>query len=272
MKNVLTNKIPFTITGTKQFTFESEKNRLYQILVFIPNEAPPETGFPIIYLLDGNSIFGSVVEAVRIQSRKPEKTGVIPSIVVGVGYSTSEPFSKERFYDYTMGEPEIEIPANKMDNATSQRHGGAEEFLQFLQNKLKPAMEQNYPIDQKKQTLFGHSLGGLFVLHTLFTSPTSFQTYIAGSPSIHWNQSIILEEERLFHQLCETGEIKANVLVGIGELERWHHTNVGELAKSMVDRLSTRSCLKVEFIQFENEGHVSVLPPLISRSLRFALG
>ncbi|WP_368657953.1 alpha/beta hydrolase [Metabacillus halosaccharovorans] len=271
MKNMLPNEIPFTIAGTKQFTIESEKNRLYQILVSIPDETPPETGFPIIYLLDGNSIFGTVVEAVRIQSRKPEKTGVIPAIVVGIGYPTPEPFSKERFYDYTMGAPEIEIPSNKMNGASTQMHGGADEFLQFLQDELKPAMEHAYQIDQKKQTLFGHSLGGLFVLHTLFTSPTSFQTYIAGSPSIHWNQSIILEEERLFHQLCETEEIKANVLVGIGELERWHHTNVGELAKSMVDRLSILSRLQIEFIQFQNEGHVSVLPPLITRSLRFAL-
>ncbi|PGT76567.1 alpha/beta hydrolase [Bacillus sp. AFS040349] len=267
-ENYLMSESEFKLPGAKQYQFVSKKKRVYQIFVSIPNEEPPTEGFPVMYLLDGNSIFSTVVEAVRIQSRKPERTGVVPAIVVGVGYPVDVPFSHERFYDYTMGEPEVQIPST--NTSSWPEHGGAEDFSTFLEKELKPALEKNLAINKHNQTLFGHSLGGLFVLYALFTRSTSFQTYIAGSPSIHWNQKIILEAEKKFKDNAEAKNIDANLLIGIGELERWHHTNVGELAKEMAERLTIHTNITVKFIQFEDEGHVSVLPALISKSLRFA--
>lgn len=63
-----------------------------------------------MYVLDGNSVFGTFVETIRLQSRRPEKTGIRPAIVVGISYPIDTPFSTERFYDYTMGEAEVEVP------------------------------------------------------------------------------------------------------------------------------------------------------------------
>lgn len=56
-----------------------------------------------------------------------------------------------------------------------------------------PIIAEKYPVNRKSQTLFGHSLSGLFVLWTLFTRPELFQTYLVFSPSIRWNKYEIMD-------------------------------------------------------------------------------
>ncbi|WP_159884176.1 alpha/beta hydrolase-fold protein [Paenibacillus puerhi] len=62
-------------------------------------------------------------------------------------------------------------------------HGGAEEFIEFIESELKPLIQSEFFVDRSHQTLIGHSLGGLLVLDVLFSRTSAFQTYIAGSPS-----------------------------------------------------------------------------------------
>ncbi|SDZ41043.1 hypothetical protein SAMN05421736_11211 [Evansella caseinilytica] len=261
----------YTITGTEQQQIVSGLNREYHIFISKPNVEPPATGYPVIYYLDGNSVFGTVVEAMRIQSAKPEKTGVVPAVIVGIGYPTDSPFSPARFYDYTITRGEIPM-RSKPDGTAWPDQGGAEEFLSFIEEELKPKIHRTYPTDPSKQALFGHSLGGLFVLYALFAKPAAFRTYIAGSPSIHLNERSILEKETMFRNQLEKQTICADLLIGIGELENNHKSNIGNYAKKMVGRLSNyeNRGLKVNFIEFAEEGHSSVLPPLVNRSLRYS--
>jgi predicted alpha/beta superfamily hydrolase len=52
------------------------------------------------------------------------------------------------------------------------------------------------------KALFGHSYGGLFALNALFTRPDAFDTFIAASPSIWFNnQCIVREQEEQFNKL-----------------------------------------------------------------------
>src|SRR3546814_5939847 len=53
--------------------------------------------------------------------------------------------------------------------------------------------------------LYGHSLGGLFALHMLYTRPGAFRTIIAASPSIWWDNQAILAEERAWRTRVEQG-------------------------------------------------------------------
>lgn len=81
---------------------------------------------------------------------------------------------------------------------------GAEQFLAFIEEELKPLIEREVPIDRTRQTLFGHSLGGWLVLYTLFTRSRAFQYYAAGSPSIWWkNRCIVPVAEHLIRQWRE---------------------------------------------------------------------
>ncbi len=79
-----------------------------------------------------------------------------------------------------------------MHEGGKQRHahrlpfpmGGADDFLAFISADMKPLIESELAIDRGRQARFGHSVGGLFDVHVLFTRPESFESYVATSPSI----------------------------------------------------------------------------------------
>ncbi|BDG45624.1 alpha/beta hydrolase [Parageobacillus sp. KH3-4] len=262
----------FTIPRTEQRVMYSRAgNREYRIFVARPDGEPPPSGFPVIYLLDANAVFGTMVEAMRVQASRSDKTGVVPTVIVGIGYPTEMPFAPARFYDFTMPASVDELPA-RPDGTAWPEMGGAEAFLKFIEEELKPEIECEFEIDRERQALFGHSLGGLFALHVLFTKPTAFRTYIAGSPSIHWNKRFLLEAEQQFVSRLERETLNVDILLAVGELERSHKSRISNNAKELAERLSALAHrgVYVEFEEFEGEGHVSVLPALVSRALRFA--
>ena len=49
------------------------EGREYQIFISKPMVEPPPSGYPVIYVLDANSVFGTIVEAIRLQSKRSEK-------------------------------------------------------------------------------------------------------------------------------------------------------------------------------------------------------
>ncbi|GGA30078.1 alpha/beta hydrolase [Paenibacillus physcomitrellae] len=260
-----------SIPGTRQWDiFSEESKRAYRIFIYIPAAVPPPGGFPVIYALDGNAVFGTLVESLKVQSRRPDKTGVEPAVVVGIGYQTEEPFSPDRTYDFTLPRPEG-APPYAFKGRTFAEEGGAELFMRFLQQELKPEIEKTCPVNRNRQSLIGHSLGGLFVLQTLLIEPDSFQCYIAGSPSIHWNEAFIFEEEqRLGDKLKQSGA-RVKLMVAAGELETAHKMieNAALFSKCVEER--RHPGLQLAFKTFDNEGHVSVLAVLMSHAVRFAL-
>lgn len=262
------------ISGAQQIIMTSrEGNQEYQIFVFKPNEEPPPSGYPVIYVLDANSVFGTFVESVRLQSSRPEKTGVVPAIIVGIGYVTDELFSSSRHYDFTMPGTVPELN-NRPDGTPWPRRGGAEYFLKFIEEDLKPKIQRYFRIDNKRETLFGHSLGGLFVLQILYTRPDLFNTFASGSPSIYFNKNFFLENEKGFQYKLRQQNINVDVFVGVGELEKDHRSNMTDNAREFSSHLSALKGCGVrtsEFVEFEGESHLSVLLPFINRVLRFAL-
>lgn len=261
------------LKGTSQFLMKSSKEgRTYQIFIYRPREPEPDEGYPVIYILDANSVFGTIVEAMRLQSKKPEKTGIVPAVIVGIGYPVEGAFSDARYYDFTLPVDYSELP-KRPGGGEWPAHGGAENFLHFIEEDLKPEIMSSIHINRDRQTLLGHSLGGLFTLYTLFSIPHAFQTYIAGSPSIHWNKKWFSEEENQFLKRLERKDREISLFVAVGEFEKKHKSGMNENALELSNRLRNlaKSQLCVKFKEFEEENHVSVLPPLINKGLRFAL-
>ncbi|MNJ38601.1 Ferri-bacillibactin esterase BesA [compost metagenome] len=262
---------PVNVPRTAEWMMHSRaENRKYRIMVGTPSEPPPSSGYPVFYVLDANSVFSTMLETARVQGSCPNKTGVFPAIVVGIGYDTEDLFAPERYYDYTPVQS-VEYQY-RPDGTPLPEQGGAAAFLQFIEEELKPEIERRYVIDRGKQSIFGHSLGGLFTLYTLFTKPEAFSCYIAGSPSIHWNKSFFSEVEDMFVNRLQQGALNVKVLLGAGELERHHISQNSQNARRLTERLSVfaSSGVLAKFKEFEGEGHVTVLPALISRALQFA--
>lgn len=257
----------------------------------LPLPPPPPSGYPVIYMLDANAAFGTMTEAVRMQSARPQATGVEPALVVGIGYPTDLPLDlKRRTFDYT---PEVDRTALSAppDGSAWPPTGGAGGFLDFIEDELKPMIAAELPIDPTRQVLFGHSFGGLFTLYTLFHRPHAFQAYIAGSPSIWFGERVILSAERRLADTLGDSDEEVRVMIAVGALEQtvspreraspgsasraaWVEKNrMVDNAREMAARLEQLAPrgLHLAYEEFPGENHVSVIPALISRALRFAL-
>lgn len=263
----------------------------FHVFVSRPLLPPPVDGYPVVYMLDANAAFGTMTEAVRMQSARPEASGVVPAVVVGIGYPTDLPLDlARRTFDYT---PEVERAAlsARPDGTEWPPTGGAGAFLDFIEDELKPTIAAELPVDPRRQVLFGHSFGGLFALYALFNRPRAFQVYVAGSPSIWFGDRAILAAEEQFAVALSDGGPDLRLMIAVGALEQTPSPREGETPAGarraawieknrMVDnaremaarlaRLAPRG-LQVAYEEFPGENHVSVIPPLISRALRFAL-
>lgn len=249
---------PATIPDAEQFDLRSAQGRDYRVFIAKPTgEAPPE-GFPVIYLLDGNSVFGTAVETSRLQAR-----ALGPVVIVAIGYPINTPFDgTRRYYDLTPKTDMDSIP-RRFDRELET--GGRGEFLDFIVDRVRPLVEGRYPINHKKQTLFGHSLGGQFTLYVMFTRPELFQNYVAGSPSIWWNNRSLLKDMKGFAALPAKArsDIALKVIVGADEL--------GHIVLDARNLITSLPSMRNYYEEVDDASHISVLPEAISSALRFAL-
>ncbi|BFH64909.1 alpha/beta hydrolase [Paenibacillus azoreducens] len=254
------------IPGTRTWSMLSGlTGRKYRIFIAEPMGPPPETGYPVLYTLDANATFGSLTEAVRMQSRGPH--GIPSSVIVGIGYDSNDPIvTKERFYDYTVYADDSELPA-RPDGSGWPHTGGAEAFLDFIEYELKPLVEREYPIDRSRQSLFGHSLGGFFALYTLFMRPAAFRRYFAASPSIWWKNHILLQLWENQKENLALHQTDTELHLSVGSLEKPHMvSDAHKLHQTLT--ASAYGPKSVSILEVPNEGHVSLLPSLFSPMLR----
>ncbi|EIQ00951.1 putative hydrolase of alpha/beta superfamily [Opitutaceae bacterium TAV1] len=255
----------------------------YRIFVSVPETPPPADGYPVLYTLDGDTSFP--LAAFLVQSAEPRAAafGITPGIVVGIGYTGDEKNKNARAEDYTPP------PADLSDTGdlSGAVQGGAGRFLDFLEKDLKPLIASEFRIDPARQTLFGHSYGGLFTLHVLFTRPALFRHYVAGSPSIWWANRHILSEKAAFEKnllppLKSAGAVP-DLVIGVGSTEqtprpdpRLAHRAEMVIRRRQVDNARelaaalSASGLSTRFYLYEDEGHGSARVPAINRAVQVA--
>ena len=78
----------------------------------------------------------------------------------------------------------------------SIHEGRAAQFLLFLEEELRPVVDERYRIDPAGSGLFGYSYGGLFALFALLRQSPMFRRYGAGSPGVLSADSQIFRLER----------------------------------------------------------------------------
>lgn len=281
--NVAVPNVAVSLPRTEQFDVTSRKDLTYRIFVSLPNGKPKEAGAPVVYLTDANADFPVVAAAARRLSQGDP----VGAIVVGIGYPEADPriHQDRRSYDL-VGPASEEFLKTLPGGGSGRKTGGNDQFLAFIEEELKPLIEKRYPIDRTRQTLFGHSFGGLFTLHALFTRPEAFHNYVASSPSIWWFHEAIQGEERLFLERQRTQPVPVRLMISCGEWEETPPPNADPAriamlkprkmvsnARAMTERLSSAKVegMSVLFREFPEEDHGSVLLPAASRGMRFAL-
>ncbi|TXI02565.1 MAG: alpha/beta hydrolase [Rhizobium sp.] len=261
----------------------------HRIFLYRPRKPAPPEGWPILYLTDGNASFATAVDALKVQASYPTGTDVGEGIIVAIGYPTDGPYDPLR-RSWDLSPPPGRVYPPFFPDTPDVRTGGAEHFLALIEGELKPWIEQQAPVDRSRQTLFGHSFGGLFVLYTLFKRPKAFQRLVSASPAIYWEDAVILSLENEFLESrrdlldielhLSAGEYEGERLApfhkGTAEeqkrLEHAKETRTVELARQMAQRWKALafSADAVTFEEYAGENHMSVLPVALDRAVQIA--
>ena len=164
----------------------------------------------VLYLPDGDLIFGAAVNmlwGLRLEGYVP------PMLIVGIGYrvqSEEDTFSP-RSRDLTPSTDEALV------KQTGWMSGGADRFLRFIKEELKPWVAGRYGVDPDDDAFFGDSFGALFGAHVLLTEPSTFKRYGLGSPSLFYDHHMIFGEEAAYAE--SNDDLDAKVYVSVGEYE-----------------------------------------------------
>jgi predicted alpha/beta superfamily hydrolase len=154
--------------------------RSFHIFVDLPEDYhESDVSYPAVYLLDGGNTF-PLMAAYHHYLRIGDETP--PVILVGISYAA------DTFREGNYRSTDFTAPSQERDF-----WGGAPDFQGLLRDELLPLIEGKYRADPAKKIIFGHSLGGQFVLYTALTQPQLFYGHIASNPALHRNLPFFLE-------------------------------------------------------------------------------
>ncbi len=256
----------FVVPNSEVWSLTSGGGATYQIMVSRPAEPPPPGGYPVLYVLDGEDNFPIAAATAQRLARYAPRSEVWPGLVVAVGNGGQA----RRAHDYT---PAAEGAVGRGGQAHAT--GGADAFLVFLAEELKPAVAARYPADPKRQTLFGHSYGGLFVLHALFSRPELFQTYVAASPSIWFGDGAVIAGERVLADRLRGGGLSPVLLLTVGDREGGGPASApGFTIAAMAERLEALELagLTVRHRVLTGEDHGTSSLPALAAAIGLAFG
>ena len=163
----------------------------------------PNQHYPVLYLLDGDSHFHSVVGLVQQLSQANGNTVLPEMIIAGIT-------NTDRTRDLTPTHVISDLP--EMDSNFSRTSGGGKDFIAFIEKELMPHIDSLYPTAPYK-VLLGHSFGGLTVMDVLTNHTKLFNACIAIDPSMWYDHERFLAETK--KKLAEKKYNATRLYVGI---------------------------------------------------------
>ncbi|MDB5231239.1 MAG: hypothetical protein JWN76_2044 [Chitinophagaceae bacterium] len=220
----------------------SEDRKIY---IQTPSYMKMNETYPVLYLLDAEAQMAMVAGQVQYMS---ESYPIIPGLIV-VGIANTD-----RMRDLTPthsilgadGKPDTSA------NSVGRNSGGGEKFLQFIKEELMPFIEGRYPTAPYK-ILAGHSLGGLTAVHAMVNHPGMFNSYIALSPSLQWdNQNLLKQVTKEFRNDKNPGQL---LFFSDASEDAYFHQNIVKLDSVMRQKNIPNS--RVKYSAYPGETHVS---------------
>jgi predicted alpha/beta superfamily hydrolase len=240
---------PATIVGTHTRTLYSKLvDDEYELSIYLPpGYDDSEKVYPVLYLLDAPTLFGSAVAAVLHQNW--DSVAEIPEmIVVGIGKRL------DRLDDWWPIRERDYIPTHipSMPNT-----GHASAFLDFFDQELIPFIDRNYRTQQNDRIIWGCSFGGIFVLYAMFNKTTLFKRYISICPAFTWGKETTFDYEMALHGASLSSE--ALLFVCVGSQDHLCRSDVEAFTKT----LSTRTIpnLKYQSLVLDGLGHAPACVP-----------
>ncbi|CAN5639156.1 N/A [soil metagenome] len=196
--------------------FCAKVGREYHLSVSLPqNYRTSSQAYPVIYLLDGDLIFGMAAGLTPIAQWCE---GVPEVIIVGISYDMEsyEQWIRLRELDFKI--PEVkDAPADSYANL----------FLSALTEEIIPFIEVNYRAIASDRCLYGYSSSGFFVLYALFHQPNAFRCYLSGSGDLdiaypylikHGKQLAARQTSDAIQLYLSVGELEENLIPSFHQL------------------------------------------------------
>lgn len=168
-----------------------------ELLVHLPNnyQQNTELNYPVLYLLDGQRNFSHAAGTLDLLNQ----SGMAQEMIIIAIKNTHRTRDLTPTYDESYNEWGIS--------------GGADNFLDFIEQELIPYVNKNYRTNNFK-ILSGHSLGGLLAVYALQSRPELFQAHFAFSPSLWWHDQVIFKDAENF--LANTTKLNSYLYLNLG--------------------------------------------------------
>ncbi len=258
-----------SLLGSQQVDLESAVNGHSYRLYIAPPDGYAEgdtTRYPVLYILDGYRTFPVAVSARAFMDIYDALDDVI-LVGIGNGEYAFDSWFTNRWRDYTpSANPATDslIARQFGQPVETVRSGGGADFLRVLREEVIPFVDGAYRTTEDRG-ISGQSLGGLFAAYALFEAPGLFQRVGINSPSLWWSGSEMFATEAAFARAHTA--LPAHVFLSVGSEEgRSMVPPMERLTEALRSRGYTG--LTVDAAVFEGETHTSVVPAMMSRTLR----
>ncbi|NNE68532.1 MAG: hypothetical protein HKN33_18335 [Pyrinomonadaceae bacterium] len=204
-----------------------------EILVHVPlNYKRHNRKLPVIYMLDGHTPHPEMMAGILANQ---SWGGMIPEMILVSIRNTN------RNRDM--------LPTRDEQYPNS---GGADKFLDFIQNEVFPVVEKNYRV-QPYRLFAGHSFSALTVVYALTKRPEMFDSYIAASPSLWWDEEAVVKMAK--KELTNKPRAKT-IFLALGD-----EPDMVKPWKKLQAVFKKVKGLDYEFRDFKKDSHLSVVLP-----------
>ncbi len=230
--------------------------------VYVPHRDQKEKlstqRYPVVYLLDGDEHFYSLVGLTNHLG----KNAICPEmIIVGI-------VNTKRTRDLTPSR----ISPDSMDLSKQDDNEGGDKFMAFVEKELIPYIDAKYPTEPYKM-LIGHSLGGLTVMNTLMRHPDLFNSYVAIDPAMLDDGKFLLQASKsllstkdfgrnsLFLGIANTMEPGMDTLKVKTDTGRSteHIRAILELSKNLADNFQNHLNYNYKYYNGESHNTISLI-------------
>ena len=176
----------FLVLTNIAFTQKIEKIKLKgekdfgkrELLIYTPTEYFDQSrNFEVVYVLDAQNreFFDAVHTTIAFQSY-----GLRPMIVVGI----SSPIRNIDFLPKNMHAETVQEQFGEL--------GGADEFSDFIENRVMPYVDKNYRTIPTKIGI-GYSNGGTFMNYTMFKKPELFDVIFSIDANFNYDKGQLVD-------------------------------------------------------------------------------
>lgn len=240
-----------------RYLYDEEDSIPYKVSIFLPpGYGVNDKTYPLLVVTDG---FYSFNLAVGILNAMWVFNQVEDVVVVGIDYTKRNlvELQRKRIAD---------MSPNTVKNINPS--GNAEEFKSFLELKLIPYMSRNYNIDGDDKAFYGHSIGGLFGVYLAMEYPDLFEKLIIGSPSLWWNNKVILKSAKSVEK-WENSEL--NIVTFLGASESENMIKNWKEWKSVIENIESEK-ISIHSKIFDNRGHMGTTVDGFYEGIRYFYG